>query len=573
MKDPFKQSNMQFIAKTILRLSVLLFPAVSMAQSTYLPQGHKYQPLLDRLEIKLQRYTDLNVIPGKFQLSRRTAARVGQYADSLQKAGSNLLTPVDEYNLNSLLMNNSEWVEGDKSAFNSKKSIWNTFYKTKANFIEVNEKDFFLAVNPVIQQQQSIESNNSDQRIFLNSKGVSLRGMIAKRLGFSAYITDNQERAPLFVQDRIRAFDAVPGVGFYKPFKTTATDYIDARGSVNFTAAKYLDFQFGYDKNFIGNGYRSLFLSDFGNSYLFLKINTRIWKLNYMNLFMQLVPQTVNISNGDKLLDNKYAAVHHLSMQFTPWLNVGIFEAVTFGRRNHFDFLYLNPIIFLRASEQQAGSADNAIVGLDVKANVAKRFQFYGQLMLDEFVLKEIRSGNGWWANKFGIQAGAKYIDAFSLKNLDLQGEINLVRPFTYSHFDSVSNYTHYNQPLAHPQGANFVEVVGIARYQPHPKWTTSARLVFWKQGVDTGNSNIGTNIFMLNATRSNGDYGYKLPSGPGSTGINAQLLASYEVKENLFLEASALIRRLSSDVLPTRSSSVFTVGVRMNMFRREYDY
>jgi hypothetical protein len=563
---------MQFIAKSIFRLSVLLFPLVSMSQSTYLPQGHKHQQLLDRLEIKLQGYTDLNVAPGKFQLSRRTAARVGEYADSLQKAGMNILTPVDEYNLNSLLMNNSEWVEGDQSAFASKKPIWNTFYKTKANFIEVNEKDFFLAVNPVIQQQQSIESNNSGQRIFLNSKGVTVRGMIAKKLGFSAYITDNQERGPLFVQERIIAHDAVPGVGFYKPFKTTATDYIDARGSINFTAAKYLDFQFGYDKNFIGNGYRSLFLSDFGNSYLFLKINTRIWKLNYMNLFMQLVPQTINISIGNKLLDNKYAAIHHLSMQFTPWLNVGIFEAVTFGRKNHFDFLYLNPIIFLRASEQQAGSADNAIIGIDVKANVAKRFQFYAQFMLDEFVLKEIRNGNGWWANKFGIQAGAKYIDAFSLKNFDLQGEINLVRPFTYSHFDSVANYTHYNQPLAHPLGANLVEAIGIIRYQPHPKWTTSARLVLWKQGVDTANSNVGTDIFMLNTSR-NGDYGYKLPSGPGSTGLNAQLLASYEVKENLFLEASALIRRLSSDVVPTRNTSVFTLGVRMNMFRREYDY
>jgi hypothetical protein len=563
---------MQFIVKSIFRLSVLLFPVVSMAQSTYLPQGHKHQQLLDRLEIKLQNNTDLNVSTAKI-LGRRMAVGVAEYADSLQKAGGNLLSPVDQYNLNSLLMNSSEWVTGDQSGFASKKPLWNTFYKTKANFIEVNEKDFFLAVNPVIQQQQSVESNNTDQRIFLNSKGITFRGLIAKRLGFSAYITDNQERAPLFVQERIMAHDAVPGAGFYKPFKTTATDYIDARGSINFNAAKYLDFQFGYDKNFIGNGYRSLFLSDFGNSYLFLKINTRIWKLNYMNLFMQLVPQTINISAGDKLLDNKYAAIHHLSMQFTRWLNVGIFEAVTFGRKNHFDFLYLNPIIFLRASEQQAGSADNAIIGLDVKANVAKRLQFYGQLALDEFKLSEIRSGKGWWANKFGIQAGAKYIDAFNLKNFDLQGELNFVRPFTYSHFDSISNYTHYNQPLAHPLGANFIEAIGIIRYQPHPKWTTSARLVLWKQGTDTANSNVGTDIFMLNTTRSGGDYAYKLPNGPQSTGINAQLLASYEVKENLFLEGSVLLRRLSSDVIPSRNTSVFTLGVRMNMFRREYDY
>ncbi len=206
---------------------------------------------------------------------------------------------------------------------------------------------------------------------------------------------------------------------------------------------------------------------------------------------------------------------------------------MVFGRKNRFSLSYLNPIIFLRATEQQNGSADNALIGLDFKANVAKRFQFYGQFLLDEFVLKEIRSGDGWWANKFGLQLGGKYINAFGLNNLDLQGEINLARPFTYSHFDSVSNYTHYNQPLAHPLGANFVEAIGIVRYQPHPKWTGSARLILWKQGIDSGASNVGTNIFRLNTDRPAGNYGYELPNGPRTTGVNAQLLVSYELKKH----------------------------------------
>jgi hypothetical protein len=52
-------------------------------------------------------------------------------------------------------------------------------------------------------------------------------------------------------------------------------------------------------------------------------------------------------------------------------------------------------------------------------------------------------------------------------------------------------------------------------------------------------------------------------------------LLVSYEVKENLFLEAAALIRNYKSGVaeIGNRNSSVFTAGIRMNMFRREYDY
>jgi hypothetical protein len=565
---------MQYIIKSFAPLSFLLFPAFLFAQSTYLPQGNKHQQLLDRLEILLQSNDDLNLATVK-PLSRKIAVRAGEYADSVQKATGTLLSKVDAYNLRSLFMNNTEWYTGDKSDFASKKSWWNTFYKNKANFAEVNVKDFFLVVNPVLQFQQSVESNNSSERIFVNTRGGAFRGLIANRLGFSAYIVDNQERAPLFVQERIAKFNAVPGEGFYKPFKKTAVDYLDARGSINFTAAKYLDFQFGYDKNFIGNGYRSLFLSDYANSYLFLKINTRIWKFNYMNLFTELTPQTININAGNKLLDKKYVAMHHLSMDVTRWLNVGVFEAVVFGRPNHFDFTYLNPIIFLRLSEQQNGSADNALVGIDAKANIAKRVQLYGQLLLDEFNLSEMRAQSGWWANKYGVQMGAKYINAFGLKNLDLQGELNMVRPFTYSHYDSVANYTHYNQPLAHPLGANFIEAIGIVRYQPHPKWTTSARLIVFKQGTDTDSSNIGSNIFMGNDTRSAGDYGYKLPSGPRATTVNAQLLVSYEIRENVYLEASALIRNYKSgvDAIANRNTSVFTAGIRMNMFRREYDY
>jgi hypothetical protein len=60
-----------------------------------------------------------------------------------------------------------------------------------------------------------------------------------------------------------------------------------------------------------------------------------------------------------------------------------------------------------------------------------------------------------------GLQLGAKYINALGIKNLDLQLEYNRVRPFTYSHRDSVANYTHYNQPMAHPLGANFSETIG----------------------------------------------------------------------------------------------------------------
>jgi hypothetical protein len=260
--------------------------------------------------------------------------------------------------------------------------------------------------------------------------------------------------------------------------------------------------------------------------------------------------------------------MHHLSMNVTKWLNIGLFESIVFGRKQYFDFEYLNPIIFLRYAEGNVGSPDKAHVGIDFKANAAHKFQFYGQFLLDEFIAKEITKNNGFWANKYAYQLGAKYVDAFTIKNLDLQIETNRVRPFTYSHYDSVTNYTHYNQMLAHPLGANFQEFVGILKYQPAPKWYINARAIYYYQGLDSAGINFGGNPFELYTTRTK-DYGYFVGDGRKVKCLNASFLLSYELKENLFIEGSYLFRKYTG----IDNTSMFNIGIRWNAARRDYNY
>jgi hypothetical protein len=570
------------IIKSFTKLLIFICPAFASAQSTYLTQGSKDIHFVDRLEIKQQKNTHLNFSTLR-PFNRKDIVRQAEFIDSARLGYSDsvgvdkykewydqALTPVDEYNLQHFLMNNSEWVTVPKEEFNSRRPIFRTFYKTKPNFIEVNTRDFFLALNPVLQFQQGYQSDYK-KNLFLNSRGVTLRGLIGRKVGFSAFITDNQERGPQFFQQRVKDADAVPGVGFYKPFKTDAVDYFDARGYITFKATNFIDVQFGYDKNTIGNGYRSLFLSDWGNSYLFLKLNTKVWKLNYQNLFMELMPQFRK--RGDTLLDRKYAAMHHLSVNVTKWLNIGVFEGVIFGRKNRFDFQYLNPIIFYRHIEGTVGSPDNALAGIDFKANIGHRVQLYGQFLLDEFILSEIKNKPTSWVNKWGIQGGLKYVDAFGVRNLDLQFEVNRVRPFTYSHNDTISNYTHYNQPLAHPLGANFQEFIGIVRYQPSPKWNIYLNTIYYNQGLDSAGINFGGNIFRDYTTRTM-DEGFKVGSGAKATCLNTFLQVSYELKENLFLEASGQYRMYKIANVPGQTNTtIVTAGVRLNMFRRHYDF
>jgi hypothetical protein len=547
----------------------LLFSLTVQSQTTYLQKNDKANILLERMEIKAQTDSVLNFSKTR-PLNRR------YFLPAINPIGK-IITHgniIDAYNLRSFLINNLEYISlAEQKQYISKKFVAKNFYKTLANLYEVHVKDFDLIVNPVIQFVVSKENNN-DQKLFLNTRGLYVRGKIANKIGYYAYLTDNQERDPAYVQQMVNARKAVPGEGFYKAFKGTGYDYFDAEGYFTFNVTRYIDVAFGYDRNFIGNGYRSLFLSDFGSPNLFLKLNTRIWKLNYQNLFMEL--QSSQAPGGDRLLPKKYAAIHHLDVAVTKSVNIGLFEGVIFGRKDHFDFGYLNPIIFYRSIEQQNGSFDNALVGLDAKANVKKAVQLYGQLVIDEFVLSEIKKNRGFWANKWGMQLGAKYIDAFKIKNLDLQVEMNRVRPFTYSHRDSVANYTNYNQPLAHPLGANFQEFIGIARYQPAPKWLIVAKAIFYQQGRDSNSINYGSNILLPNALpfRIN-DFGFSIGSGWKTNVMYASLLLSYEVRENLFFEFNAVYRKQETKTPPVTSAntSVISFGVRWNMHRREFEF
>ncbi|GAA4732343.1 capsule assembly Wzi family protein [Flavisolibacter ginsenosidimutans] len=549
----------------LFKISWLLFlfvPVAGFAQTTYLPQGAKENVLLERMEIKAQTDSVLNFSKTK-PYSRQ------EFIPALQRVASSMpLSKVDAFNLYTAQASNIEYAD-NRDSLKSKRLFWKSFYKTPANFFEVNQKDFHLIVNPVFQYYLGKESASSE-KIFLNTRGVTLRGTIANKIGFAAYITDNQERDPTYVQNWVTERHAVPGEGFYKDFKGTGYDYFDARGYISFKAAKYIDIVFGYDKNFIGNGYRSLFLSDFSNSALFLKLNTRIWKFNYQNIFMELV--NANRKRADIYLDKKYAAVHHLDMAVAKWLNVGLFEAIVFGRPNHFEFGYLNPVIFYRSIEQQSGSLDNSLAGLDAKANLAKHVQLYGQLLLDELRVHELK--NNWWGNKFGYQLGGKYIDAFGVSNLDLQGEWNRVRPFTYSHTDSIANWTHNNQPLAHPYGASFNEFIGLARYQPIPRLMLEAKAIYYKQGKDTSAANYGSNIFQPATLRPVSEYGYSIGS-PVSTNVKyASLLVSYELKPNFFVELNAVRRTQDAYyTTPAQSTTVFYFGVRWNMHRRNFEF
>ncbi|HUH73229.1 MAG TPA: hypothetical protein VLZ75_02365 [Chitinophagales bacterium] len=547
-------------------------------QSATIPSGSPSYHMLDRLEIKcgklMEGYHSVNK-----PIDRLGAIEYVSYLDTVSNCE---LSDVDLANMDYLYLDNMEFSE--KGAELSKKPILKAFYKQPANFLSVNKPKFKAVLNPVAQLGvgYDIDDKTGNKIKQINTKGFEIRGQIDKMLSFYTFFTSEQAFYPGFITDEIRASKGIPGAGYYKGFKKNGYDYFRAKGYIAFTPSKYFSFQFGHDKNFIGDGYRSLLLSDYGNDYLFLKMNTRVWKLNYTNIFAEL---TSEYDRGpDKLLNKKYMAVHHLSFNVNRWLNLGIFESVVFSRQNNFELQYLNPIIFYRYVEQILGSPDNAMIGFDFKANFAKRFSLYGQLMIDEmnigqeFDLKQgffkgLFHPKKWYGTKIATQLGLKYIDVFGVNNLDFQIEGNLVRPYTYSHNDEVTTWTHYNLPLAHPLGANFTEIVSILRYQPTPKLYFMAKHIRAIYGEDENDSNWGKDIFTSYRNKEKTFDNY---IGQGvRTKLNlTDLIVTYMPWHNISFDLNYRLRRVNSEIdARDRTSHFINLAARWNIPYRHIDY
>jgi hypothetical protein len=557
-----------------MKASILFFTGffiinISLAQSDNEMPGNKFYRLFDRLDIKLQNDSILGFTTVK-PFERKNFTERIEYIDSLSKEKSIPLSYVDRYNIRHFLMDNTEWTNNYKDSFEVSKPLWHHFYQTPAHLFAVNTRKFTLRVEPLLNLQYG-HANDGSQNLYQNSRGVLIRGNVDKTIGYYSYFTENQEKDPLYVQDWVTQHNAVPGVGFYKPFKKNGYDYFDMRGGITFKAAKYINFQFAYDKLFIGNGYRSLFLSDFSNSYLFMRLNTHLWKLTYEMIIaetMQSVPQV-----DRDMKPKNYMAIHHLSLQLTRWLNCGLYENVMEDGKYGLQLSYLNPMIFYRATESNLGASGKANVGIDLKSNLAKHIQLYAQLLINEFHINEIKDyKKGSWVNKQALQVGAKYIDAFGISNLDLQGEVNWIRPFTYTNFDSVTNFTHYNQPLGHPLGANVRELVGIANYQPIPRLYLSGKLDYFLQGLDSAGYNMGSDIFRSYVSRPR-DYGFFIGTGIPVKSFTINANASWEIFENMFIDASVTHRSYNIEGVKNSSVLFYSMGLRVNMARRTFDF
>lgn len=358
---------------------------------------------------------------------------------------------------------------------------------------------------------------------FVNTRGLRLQGTIGTKIAFHSSFYENQAIMPAYIDSFVRnnriyslndstpfmpGVGIIPGQGIAREFaQGRGWDYSNATAYISYSPLPVLNFQLGQDRHFIGHGYRSMLLSDLSYPAPFFKLQARLGPLQYSYILMQLMdpgaePVGLPQPRWDRGFRRKYASFGYLNWQLNSRFQLGFMQAVVFPGDNPAggtlapSWQFLNPLLFFHPTNYGSGSEANLLLGFNSELRFANGYALYGQFILDELVLSDFLQQNGSARNKFGLQLGLKAHDLLGISRLFFQLEYNAARPYTYSHTDRMTSYTHYLQPLAHPLGANFHELLLHLDYRLSDRVYLRYKAIYHQQGQNFDSVNVGSDPF-----------------------------------------------------------------------------
>lgn len=391
---------------------------------------------------------------------------------------------------------------------------------------------------------------------FTNTRGFVASGSIGKTFYFESLFSENQSGFPHYISHFAKQTGVIPGQGRYKVYKTTGYDYAFSSGFVSYQPIKQLNIQLGHGKQKIGNGYRSLLLSDNAFNYPYLRVTSQWLKgrLQYTNIYAVLM----NLETGgaktplytEPLFQKKAASFQYLSFNASKRITLGLFQGMIWNaadsmNRQHLDWQYFNPVIFTNLGFYGLSNQNNIVIGADLNIRLTNSLAIYGQFMADDFSNKTVLG------NAFGYQAGIRYFDAFKIRNLMLQVEYNNVAEGAYnSPFGTRANqsFSHYNQNLAFTPGYGR-EVVMLADYK--------IKRIF-------ANAKLNLQYLTLNkyalyhATLGRVQIGYTINH---AYNFNVSLGYNYRYQDFLSFSAS------------NNTTSFYSISLKTNLYNTYYDF
>ena len=507
-----------------------------------------------------------------------------RFTTQMDKIGTNAHTASKPYRYTEV-QPYYDFKEENEALFYDKKT-WFGKKLFNENTFQIQGEDYWFTFDIAADLQVGRDFEES-LTTYNNTRAGIFQGGLGKRLNFYTVIYESQGKFAGYYNDLANELGRegssqvlIPGRGIGEPYRD-GFDYPVVEGYLTYEASDFLDIQFGRGNNFIGDGYRSLFMSDNASPNAYVKMNTSFWKFKYTNTWSSLRnPNT--LTDGGAFL-TKYMATHYLSYNVNKRLNIGLFESALFESEPNrgFDWNFINPILFYNMVEYTTGSrSGKSLIGLIYKYKWTDQINTYGQWLIDEFSLDDVTAGNNSWKNKFGFQLGVKYADAFKVDNLFFQLEYNQVRPYTYSHNTLNLHYTNDNQSMAHLWGANFRELLLISRYKKD-RWYGHAKFIFGERGFETNADSdpfYGSDLLGDERLRI-GDDGIEIGQGNKANSYHGELEVGFIMNPTTNLKVYLNLIHRKFDIAQDnainfdRNTTWVNLGFRTDIFNWYYDY
>ncbi len=440
----------------------------------------------------------------------------------------------------------------------------------KKHLFEAKGEDYYITISPVVDLRRGRDRADTNVRtLFQNTRGIFVEGDLLKNFSFSTTIYENQARFTNYETEYYRSVGelypnqtngiyttqnaVVPGAARTKPFKGDAFDYGYAQGNIIYRIHPSLVLNAGNTSMFVGDGHRSLLLSDNSIGTPFVRADIKLLKQlqftymrsRLMNLMRKPVSTTV-----ESYYEPKSLAVNYLSWQPVHSLSISLFEATVWSKGDSITArrtnpMVLNPVPFL--SGLVVSSDDmSSVTGLNLSWILAKQHRFYGQ-----FALTNLDSKKYTW------QLGYRGFSYLGLKDLMIQVEYNDVSNGMYTASNRRLNFVNYNLPLAHTKGTGFREILVRTNYEWKRTYIDVAAFVFLLKDY----SALDLLPVEKNVLRETG------------TVLNQQMEIGYRFnrKMNLSLFASWLYRKESFG--EQRTTSAISIGFRTGINNHYNDF
>ncbi|MFN8257485.1 MAG: hypothetical protein U0W24_17455 [Bacteroidales bacterium] len=442
------------------------------------------------------------------------------------------------------------------------------------DFIKTEHNSFSLRVNPLFNFEWQKEINDNPD-YFINTRGIEFKGDIGRSFSFYSSFYENQASYVDYITDEINRTLVVPGQGAVKKLENNRFDFSRAEAYVSFSFKKYLNLQFGHSKLFIGEGYRSLILSDNSFCYPFMKISLAFNKFNYVLLWSQYQSFSGAYYNYHQ---RKYNALGYLSWSPKSGYEFALVESIiwpgnTPDNASKFTLNYFNPIILFRTFQFGLDNEKNILLALNSRIKIYRFAQVFTQFVLDK------TDNENKPQNNYAFQIGIKQFDLFhgKLKNQTfyLHGEFNFIAPYTYTWDNAQQSFSHYNQPLAHPAGSGLKEFLGIINYT-YKDFSLILRAAYIINSRDTVNSNFGSDVFKSNSSIPGivSDIGNQPGQGIKNEIVLLKSELTYLVNSatNFQFFVSINIRRMKNQ-LENENIKYLAFGIRTNLNNYYYDF